>query len=101
MYGRNLYDAVIAAYHRGEIKFSEVSMHFVSEEYDKGPVFFRCLVEIENADTPETLSKRVNKVERYWQPFATNLVVRGEISWDGIDPESLVVPPGYTFHEKL
>ncbi|MCF7834920.1 hypothetical protein K9M48_02595 [Candidatus Gracilibacteria bacterium] len=92
MYGHHVHEAVIKAYKKGEIKNSEVCMHFVTDEYDRGPVFFRYPVRIRLNDTPETLGDRVNKIEHGWQSFVTDLVVNGQIYWDGIHPESLVVP---------
>lgn len=79
MYGMNVHRAVMAAYHKGEIKQSAVTMHFVDEEYDRGPVFFRYPVLIHEDDTPESLAKRVNEVERAWQSYMVNLVVHGFI----------------------
>jgi len=89
---------VLAAYAEGGLTHSAVSMHFVTEEYDKGPVFFRYPVEILPGDTPETLGARVNRFEHQWQPAVTSLVVEGKISWDGDDPASLTVPSDYRYH---
>jgi phosphoribosylglycinamide formyltransferase-1 len=96
LYGRRVHEAVIEAYKRGEISHSAVSMHFVTEEYDRGPVFFRCKVKINEDDTPDTLGTRVNKQEYMHQPKITNMVVNGLIKWDGADPHSLTTPPGYS-----
>jgi phosphoribosylglycinamide formyltransferase-1 len=92
MYGHHVHEAVMTAYRRGELTESAVSMHFVTAEYDKGPVFFRYPVPIQPDDNPETLAARVNAAEheRQWQ--ATNAVVTGEVHWDGVNPGSLVVP---------
>ena len=95
LYGQNVHEAVIAAFKRGEITHSAVSMHFVTEEFDKGPVFFQRKIEISNTDTAETLGRRANKQEKVHQPRITNLVVNGLIKWDGINPESLEIPKGY------
>ena len=92
MYGHHVHEAVLKAYKSGLVHCSAVSMHFVTEQYDKGPVFFRKIVEIKPDDTPETLGKRVNEAEHRWQPIITNLVVNGEISWDGENPKSLFGP---------
>lgn len=97
-YGRYVHEAVIAAFHRGEIKSSAVTMHFATERYDEGPVFFRYPVLIREDDTPESLAERTNKIEHAWQSWATNLVVQGEISWDGKNPQTLTVPSWYNFH---
>lgn len=89
MYGHFVHEAVVEAYKRGEVTYSAVSMHFVTEKYDEGPLFFRQSVEILPEDTAETLGARVNKAEHEWQPIITNKVLQGEISWDGKDPKSL------------
>jgi folate-dependent phosphoribosylglycinamide formyltransferase PurN len=72
-------------------------MHFVTDKYDRGPVFFRYPVLIRPDEMPESLGARVNKIEHTWQSFITNLVLNGEISWDGVDPKSLTVPSWYNF----
>lgn len=95
MYGHHIHEAVMAAFRAGEIIHSAVSMHFVTEEYDKGPIFFRYPIKIRGDDTPETLAIRASKIEHSWQPFVTNLVLQGDISWDGKDPKSLKVPIWY------
>ncbi len=91
LYGHHVHEAVIAAFKRGEIIHSEVSMHFVTEGYDRGPVFFRTFVKINDDDTPETLGARVNEKEHLHQAWITNLVVNGRITWDGVNPDSLRV----------
>lgn len=93
MYGHHVHAAVLEAYQRGEIERTEVCMHFVTEKYDEGPVFFRRGVEILHSDTPETLAARVNAVEHAWQSRITDLVVNSKIRWDGEDPASLVPTP--------
>lgn len=92
MYGHNVHEAAIKAFKEGKIKESAVTMHFVTDAYDRGPVFFRYPVLIRPDDTADTLGSRVNKIEHGWQSFITNLVVTGQITWDGKDPDSLVVP---------
>jgi len=83
MYGVHVSEAAIKAFKKGSLPYSAVSMHFVTEEYDKGPIFFKYPVAILKDDTPKDLFARVNKIEHGWQSFITNLVVSGEISWDG------------------
>jgi phosphoribosylglycinamide formyltransferase-1 len=81
MYGHHVHEAVIAAYRRGEIKQSAVTMHFVDEAaYDHGPIIFQMPVLIRPEDDAESLAKRVNEKERAWQSFILNLVVHGHIS---------------------
>ncbi|MEI6672047.1 MAG: formyltransferase family protein [bacterium] len=92
MYGHHVHEAVIQVYQKGNIKNSEVCMHFVTERYDQGPVFFRYPVLIRPSDDSDSLGARVNKIEHGWQSYITNLVVQREIHWDGENRTSLVVP---------
>jgi len=97
MYGHHVHEAVIDAFKQNKITCSAVTMHFVTKKYDEGPIFFRYPVLIEKDDTPETLAKRVNKIEHSWQSFITNLVVHQQIHWDSKNPKSLTVPNWYPF----
>ncbi len=94
-YGHYVHEAVMAAFRRGEITHSAICMHFVTPEYDRGPLFFQYKVKIREDDTPESLAERVNQHEHMWQSTITDLVVRGVISWDGVNPESLRYPAWY------
>ena len=98
-YGHHVHEAVLTAYRAGEITHSAVTMHFAvdNEQYDTGPIFFQKEVDILHGDTSETLGNRVNQWEHYYQPRITELVVTGQIYWDGENPESLHVPDNYTF----
>lgn len=88
-FGHATHEKVIEAYRAGKITRSAVSMHFVTERFDEGPVFFSHPVEILPDDTADTLAARVNEAEHRYQPEMTDKVVRGEISWDGKDPSTL------------
>jgi phosphoribosylglycinamide formyltransferase 1 len=79
IYGHYVHEAVMAAYQRGEITHSAVTMHFVDAAYDRGPIFFSLPVPIEPGDTPETLAARVNRAEHEWQPRVLNYVVHGQV----------------------
>jgi phosphoribosylglycinamide formyltransferase-1 len=80
MYGHYVHEAVMAAYHRGEITQSAVTMHFVDEKaYDHGPIIFQMPVLIRPDDDAESLAKRVNEKERAWQSHILNLVVHRQI----------------------
>jgi len=80
MYGHHVHEAVMAAYRRGEVIQSAVTMHFVDEAaYDHGPIIFQMPVLIRPDDDAETLAKRVNEKERAWQSHILNLVVHRQI----------------------
>lgn len=89
LYGHRVHEAVMAAFRRGELSHSAVSMHFVTEKYDLGPIFFQMKVCIKDDDTPETLAQRVNHCEHMYQAEVTNLIVNGFISWDGANHRSV------------
>jgi phosphoribosylglycinamide formyltransferase-1 len=96
-YGHRVHDAVALAFEKGEITESGFSMHFVTDEYDRGPVFFEKRISLSKGMTVDEIARAVNVAEHEWQPKITSLVVNGEIAWDGKTPSSLVVPEGYAF----
>jgi phosphoribosylglycinamide formyltransferase-1 len=102
MYGHHVHEAVLASYRRGEITSSAVTMHFVDEVYDRGPVFFQHPVKIEPDDTLETLVARVNRAEHEWQSRVLNYVVHGlvrlgfgKVVYATRDLRSMLMPAGY------
>ena len=95
MYGHHVHEAVMGAYHRGEVTYTALCMHFVTEEYDRGPLIFRFNIRIREDDTPDTLGARVNRWEHYWQPEITNLVVQRSIRWSGNIRDAVYFPPGF------
>lgn len=101
MYGHFVHEAAIKMRQKNKLEFSAVSMHFVTEKYDEGPVFFSYPVLIRQNDTAQTLAQRVNKIEHAYQPWITSLVINGGISWNGKDKNSLSVPAWYPFLSKL
>ena len=90
MYGHHVHDAVFAAHRRGEIIQSAVTMHFITESFDQGPIIFRFPVLVRSEDTAETIANRVNQVERAWQSYILNLVVTGKI-WLGMEEGFYVI----------
>lgn len=80
MWGHHVHEAVIAAFRRGEVTQSAVTMHFVDEvAYDHGPKIFEYPVIIRDADNAEKLGSRVNEKERAWQSHILNLVVHNHV----------------------
>ncbi|MEN9561299.1 MAG: hypothetical protein RIQ56_572 [Candidatus Parcubacteria bacterium] len=91
LYGHHVHEAVKVAFDAGEITETGCSMHFVTDEYDRGPLFFEKRVHIYPDMTVDDIAASVNAVEHAWQPKITNRVVHGDISWDGKNPNSLKV----------
>jgi phosphoribosylglycinamide formyltransferase 1 len=76
LYGSRVHEAVIAC----GAKITGVTVHFVDEEYDHGPIILQRAVEVRDADDPHTLAERVLKVEHasYWQ--AVEAIAQGRIT---------------------
>ncbi len=69
MYGRRVHQAVLEA----GLAESAVSVHFVDEEYDRGPLIAQWPVAIRAGDTPESLAKRVLAAEHVVYPRVVEL----------------------------
>lgn len=100
MYSSYLHEAVLQAYRRGDVHESEVNIHFVTDEYDKGPICFKHKVSIQKDDTAETLFRRANDIELQWQPIITQTILDGEIYWDGKNPNSIVGQQKYDLNRQ-
>ena len=60
MYGMNVHAAVIEA----KEKHSGVTLHYVNEHYDEGDIIRQTVVDVLPEDTAETLSQKVQAVEK-------------------------------------
>lgn len=69
MYGMYVHEAVI----KQGSKFSGATVHIVDEIYDNGPIVLQEKVAVEPEDTPETLQKKVLKIEHRILPAAIKL----------------------------
>ena len=58
-FGMKVHNAVI----QSKDKFSGATVHFVTEEYDKGPIIIQKQIKIDSVDDALLLSKKVLKVE--------------------------------------
>jgi phosphoribosylglycinamide formyltransferase-1 len=61
------------------VKVTGVTVHFVDQGIDTGPIIAQETVLILPGDTPETLHTRIQEVERRLYPAAIAAVARGEI----------------------
>jgi len=60
MYGMNVHTAVVEA---GE-KISGPTVHFVNDKYDEGNIISQTIVELDENETPESLSAKVQAAEK-------------------------------------
>ena len=86
MYGSKIHQAALA---RG-VRWTGVTVHFVDEAYDTGPIMLQRTVPVYPNDTVETLASRVLAVEHQIFPEALRLIAEGRVSVNGrqvsIDP---------------
>lgn len=95
MYGMAVHQAVWRIRETQGLRNSAVTMHFVTEEYDAGPIFFSAPISLAGAKNAEAVATRVRALEHSLCPSIVNMVVQRRISWDGEHPESLLVPEGF------
>lgn len=69
-YGQNVHEAVLA---NGE-KESGMTIHFVTEDVDGGPILIQKTLEIEPGETAESLKNKVQMLEKKYYPEAIRMV---------------------------
>jgi len=79
MYGHHVHEAVLAA----GCKVSGCTVHFVTNEYDAGPIIVQKAVEVREGDTPDDLAARVFEQECRAYPEAIRLFAEGRLRIDG------------------
>ncbi len=65
------------------VKITGVTVHFVDEHYDTGPIILQKSVEVLQTDTPESLAARVLKVEHRVYPEAVKAYCEDRLVVDG------------------
>lgn len=73
MYGRFVHEAVIES-NEG---FSGITVHLVNEEYDKGQFLAQLYVAVSAGETPESLGKKVQKLEHRYFPMVIEDYLKG------------------------
>lgn len=79
MFGHHVHEAVLA---RG-CKVSGCTVHYVTNEYDQGPIILQKCVPVLEGDTPDALAARVFEQETRALPEAIQLIAQGRVSVDG------------------
>lgn len=65
------------------VKVTGVTVHFVDEHLDNGPIILQRCVEIKSGDTEESLLERVHKEEHKIYPEAVKLFAEGRLKIEG------------------
>ncbi len=79
MYGHRVHEAVLAA----GCKVSGCTVHFVNNEYDKGPIVVQRPAPVLEGDTPDDLAARVFEQECIAYPEAIQLFAQGRLTVEG------------------
>jgi phosphoribosylglycinamide formyltransferase-1 len=61
------------------VKITGVTVHFVDEKMDHGPIILQANLKIEEGDTPESLEIKIHKIEHKIYPEAISLFVEGKL----------------------
>jgi len=72
MYGARVHEAIIEA---GD-KQSGITIHYVNKKYDEGQIIFQALVDIDSADTPDSLAAKIHELEYTHFPMVIEEVIR-------------------------
>ncbi|HBH20214.1 MAG TPA: phosphoribosylglycinamide formyltransferase [Candidatus Peribacter riflensis] len=75
MYGHHVHAAVLLA----QEKESGVTIHLMDEGVDTGRILLQKTCPVLPGDTPDTLQKRVQELEKEWYPKVLQMVETGEI----------------------
>ena len=62
------------------VKVTGVTVHYVDEGLDTGPIIAQEPVRVEEGDTPETLAERIHAVEHELLPATIRLIAAGRVS---------------------
>lgn len=93
MYGQRVHEAVIAS----GAKLSGVTVHFVNEEFDRGPIAAQWPVAVLEGDTAHALADRVLHIEHRLYPAVVEAVAAGTISLDAEGRVRGTLPPSSPF----
>jgi phosphoribosylglycinamide formyltransferase-1 len=66
-----------------KVKTTGVTVHFVDEEMDHGPIILQKSVKIEETDTLKSLEEKIHKVEHRLYPTAIKLFIEGKLKIRG------------------
>ncbi len=72
MYGSRVHEAVIT----NREKESGITIHYVNHEYDSGNIIFQARCPVESCDTPETLARKVHRLEYLHYPKVLEELIR-------------------------
>jgi phosphoribosylglycinamide formyltransferase-1 len=78
-YGERVHRAVLET----GVKLTGVTVHFCDDEYDTGPIILQEAVPVEDDDSLDSLTRRVQEKERELYPRAIQLFAEGRLQVEG------------------
>jgi len=75
MYGSRVHEAVVEA----GARVTGVTVHFVDEAYDRGPIIAQWPAPVGGADSPADVAARVLRIEHRLLPRIVEAIARGEV----------------------
>lgn len=79
MFGRHVHEAVLAA----GVRVTGMTVHFVDEAYDRGPIAAQWPVPVRTGDDVDSLARRVLRVEHRVLPETVSALARGALRLEG------------------
>jgi len=88
----NIHPAILPAFKGGHAipdafnygaKITGVTVHFVDEKMDHGPIILQQAVKIEENDTIESLEEKIHRIEHKLYPQAIKLFIEGKLEVGG------------------
>jgi phosphoribosylglycinamide formyltransferase-1 len=76
------------------VKVFGVTVHFVDEGVDTGPVILQRAISLPNASEPDEVLTALHPIEHELLPAAVRLIARGRVSRDPTNPRRVVVESG-------
>jgi phosphoribosylglycinamide formyltransferase-1 len=70
-----------------------VTVHFVDEGVDTGPIILQRALELPHARTPEEVLERLHPIEHELLPEAIRLIARGAVRIDPANPRRVLLEP--------
>jgi phosphoribosylglycinamide formyltransferase-1 len=73
------------------VKVFGVTVHFVDEGVDSGPVILQRALELPDAREPDDVLERLHAIEHELLPEAVRLIARGAVRFDTANPRRVVI----------
>jgi folate-dependent phosphoribosylglycinamide formyltransferase PurN len=101
MYGMNIHKKVWEDYVDWKINQTCVSMHYVTDNFDDGPIIVQLPISLVWCNSPMDIQKRVNDIEHIIQWKITEMIMSWDISWSWVKWEPVKFPENFTWGKEV